>query len=121
MKWLTKLDEFLNHEFENSTWADSLNLDSTPETFLKNLNEKEREILIKGFEFLNFSVLEGEYIKNQDEFNDIYRGLHNKVANLQNSVISNDDDFQLSATLNSSQFLYSLKKALELKEHGLKD
>lgn len=113
MKWLTKLDEFLNHEFENSTWADSLNLDSTPETFLKNLNEKEREILIKGFEFLNFSVLEGEYIKNQDEFNDIYRGLHNKVANLQNSVISNDDDFQLSATLNSSQFLYSLKKALE--------
>ena len=114
MKWIKNLDQLIKNEFESSSWADKLNTDSNAEIFQNKLIEKERDILIKGFEFLNFSVLEGEYIQNQNEFNEVYRGIHNRVANLQNAIISNDEDFHLSAVLNSSQFLYSLKKALEI-------
>ena len=40
MKWLSKIDFFLNEEFENPSWADELNTDQTVETFKKNLRLK---------------------------------------------------------------------------------
>ncbi len=115
MKWLQKADAFLNEEFVNSNWADDLNTDQTVETFIKNLIEKEKEILIRVFEFLNFSVLEGEYVYNKSKFDERLKEIHSKVGGFQNSLIFTDDEnFLFSKALSDQQFLYSLKKALEI-------
>lgn len=115
MKWLDKLDSFLVEEFAETDWADKLNTETTVEKFIKNLNEKEKSILIKTFEFLNFSVLEGEYICDKSAFNDKIKEIHNKVGSYQNSLMKTDDDvYSFSKALNEQQFLYSLKKSLEI-------
>jgi hypothetical protein len=115
MKWLDELDSFLETEFKNPDWADRLNTEESVDKFILNLVEKEKKILIRAFEFLNFSVLEGEYIYDNSTFNDKLKDIHNKVGSYQNSLmISDNDEFTFSKALNDQQFLYCLKKALEI-------
>jgi len=114
MKWLNEIDSFLKTEFKNPNWADELNTDSSVEVFTNNLIEKEKNILIKVFEFLNFSVLEGEYICDE-AFYDKLKEIHSKVGSYQNSLMTTDnDEFHFSKALNDQQFLYCLKKAIEI-------
>jgi hypothetical protein len=115
MKWLSKIDFFLNEEFVNPSWADELNTDQTVETFKKNLIQKEKNILINVFELLNFSVLEGEYVRNQLAFYQRLKEIHSKVGSYQNSLMLTDnDEFSFSQALNDQQFLFSFKKSLEI-------
>ncbi|PJJ10058.1 hypothetical protein CLU83_3447 [Flavobacterium sp. 1] len=115
MKWLDKLDSFLETEFKNPDWADRLNTDASIEKFILNLVEKEKTILIRAFEILNFSVLEGEYVFDQLSFYQKLKEIHNKVGSYQNSLMTTDnDEFLFSKALNDQQFLFSLKKALDI-------
>ncbi|MDQ6471153.1 hypothetical protein RB619_10915 [Flavobacterium sp. LHD-80] len=114
MKWLNEIDSFLKIEFKNSNWADELNTDHSVETFTNNLIEKEKKILITVFEFLNFSVLEGEYVCD-NTFYDKLKEIHSKIGSYQNSLMTTDnEEFTFSKALNDQQFLYCLKKALEI-------
>ncbi len=115
MKWLSKIDFFLNEEFVNPSWADELNTDQTVETFKKNIIQKEKNILINVFELLNFSVLEGEYVRDQLAFYQKLKEIHSKVGSYQNSLMLTDnDEFSFSQALNDQQFLFSFKKSLEI-------
>lgn len=115
MKWLDELDSFLETEFKNPDWADRLNTKGSIEKFILNLVEKEKAILIRSFEFLNFSVLEGEYVFDQLSFYQKLKEIHNKVGSYQNSLmITDNDEFLFSKALNDQQFLFSLKKALDI-------
>lgn len=115
MRWINKVDLFLNDEFKSTNWADELNTDNSVKTFTDNLIQKEKNILINVFEFLNFSVLEGEFVSDKFSFYIKLKDIHSKVGSYQNSLMTTDDDeFSFSKALNDQQFLFCLKKALEI-------
>ena len=115
MRWLQKLHNFLEIEFENPNWADVLNQNSDLVEFKTNLVEKEKDVLIKIFEFLNLSVLESEYVFNKTIFDEKLKEIHSKIGVLQGSLMTTDnDEFHFSKALSDQQFLFSFKKALEV-------
>ena len=70
-----------------------------------------QNILINVFELLNFSVLEGEYVRDQLAFYQKLKEIHSKVGSYQNSLMLTDnDEFSFSQALNDQQFLFSFKK-----------
>ncbi|WPO80030.1 hypothetical protein [Flavobacterium sp. KACC 22761] len=115
MRWLEQLQNFLDIEFQNPNWADELNPNLDLVEFTTNLVEKEKDVLIKVFEFLNLSVLESEYVFNKTVFDEKLKEIHSKVGVLQGSLMTTDnDDFLFSKALSDQQFLFSFKKALEV-------
>jgi len=114
MNWLIKLKNLIDTEFNSGWIEDLIPTVSSPELFEKAIREKEFQLLPRVYEFLNFSVLEGEFINHPDDFREILSEVYSKISNLQSPVINNDPDYSYTSILEQYKFFYSVKKAIEL-------
>lgn len=103
-------------DFNNPLWVDELVTLSKKDTkeFTSKLIEKEKNILISLFEQINYSVLEGEYVKNKIEFDTIIDQIKKKLGTLKYQQISEDDEeYSFTSIFQKEEFLYTLSNALD--------
>ncbi len=112
MKWLKELEKLIDNKLYPN-WFERLINNDNPDLglFGGEISKTEIELIPSAYKYIIFSILEGEYIDNPNDFNTLITEILSKVSFIENPISTLDENHVF--ILIDYKFFHSIKKTLE--------